>query len=524
MNAIGYIRISTKDQSQYSLEYQERNVREYCTRNGLKLLEVFKDDGESSYTFDRPDFLKLEAFIKKNKSLTHMIIFDHDRFSRNLAEALLKIKELQDKFNIKVLATTDSFDTDFSDPTVFMMRAFKYMMAESELHRIRQRTRAGFLQGALNGRYLNKAPYGYINSRDDQDKPVLKIDEQKAFIVRMIFKEYNRGTNVFEIRDIVKPYGYKQKGRSAVTRILSNPVYAGLIKIPAHKGVKESIGKALHPPIVSEMAYYSAQKRLNGYKRKGTSINEIVPLKGVLQCDDCGNFLSAGNSRSKTGKYHWYYVCSKCRENFPATKLHDQMNKMLDLFSFFQERIDWYVEKLSEEIGIMFHDKGEKIARIERALRNVNDRIDAIDEKYLTEPTISKATYARSVEKLRSEQINLMGQLQDLNTDQDDHWVRLKELMPKMHDLRGLYEVMDLYSKQTFLKLCFNGFLSYKNGKFRTPHLNAVFAHNIDQLQQTGLLEIENGTDISIQSRSYHVRDSNSLKCLFALDCLQLLL
>src|SRR5438128_8719750 len=103
MNAIGYCRISIADQSRYSMEGQERAIEQYCTTNDLTLLNIFKDDGESSYSFDRPDFNALEKFIRKNKSVDYLIIYDYDRLSRNLAEALLKIKELHEKFSIKVL-------------------------------------------------------------------------------------------------------------------------------------------------------------------------------------------------------------------------------------------------------------------------------------------------------------------------------------------------------------------------------------------------------------------------------------
>ncbi|TBO44475.1 recombinase family protein [Pedobacter kyonggii] len=96
MNAIGYIRISKKDQSTHSLDYQEKSIRDYCDRNALELGSLFIDDGESSYTFDRPDYKALEDFIKKNKkSVKYLVIFDHDRFSRNLPEALQKIEFLE---------------------------------------------------------------------------------------------------------------------------------------------------------------------------------------------------------------------------------------------------------------------------------------------------------------------------------------------------------------------------------------------------------------------------------------------
>ncbi|MGE7412709.1 recombinase family protein, partial [Pedobacter suwonensis] len=88
MNAIGYVRLSIKDQSQYSLGYQEKSIADYCEKNGVELLEVFSDNGKSSYTFDRPDYIALEDFIKQRKGkIQFLVVMDHDRFSRNLSEA-----------------------------------------------------------------------------------------------------------------------------------------------------------------------------------------------------------------------------------------------------------------------------------------------------------------------------------------------------------------------------------------------------------------------------------------------------
>ena len=59
MNAIGYLRLSMRDQSRYSLEYQEESVREYCARNKMVLLTIFKDNGQCSDNFDRLDYIAL---------------------------------------------------------------------------------------------------------------------------------------------------------------------------------------------------------------------------------------------------------------------------------------------------------------------------------------------------------------------------------------------------------------------------------------------------------------------------------
>ena len=67
MTAYGYIRISQEDQSNYSIDSQERYIREYCQRYNLTLKQIFTDNGESSYTFDRTQFNKLEERIRAEK-------------------------------------------------------------------------------------------------------------------------------------------------------------------------------------------------------------------------------------------------------------------------------------------------------------------------------------------------------------------------------------------------------------------------------------------------------------------------
>lgn len=130
MNAIGYMRLNIKDQSRYSLDVQESGIKDYCRRNDIELVALFKDNGQCSDTFDRADFIALESFIKKHKgTVRYLIVMDHDRFSRDLSEALLKIKEFERKHGIKVLSIDEPLDLDTSDPDVFLGRAFKYLMA-----------------------------------------------------------------------------------------------------------------------------------------------------------------------------------------------------------------------------------------------------------------------------------------------------------------------------------------------------------------------------------------------------------
>jgi site-specific DNA recombinase len=488
MNAIGYVRVSVKDQSTYSLDGQERAIRQYCATNDLQLLEVFKDDGESSYTFDRPDWKALERFIKANKSVTHLIIFDHDRFSRNLAEALIKIKELHDKFGVRVLATTDSFNTDFTDPSTFMIRAFKYMMAESELHKIRSRTQAGYIQACLKGHYVNKAPYGYINEKIGE-APSLSIDVEKAFAVKLIFNEYLAGSSIEEVRKLLKAHNFNLSGNSAIQRILTNPTYAGLIKVPQYRDRPETVVPGLHKAIVSEQSFYQAQQKLTGNKRISIHSNDEVPLKGVLKGPG-GRLVSAGNSKSKSGKYFWYYVQQEDRKHLSAIKLHAQMGELLDTLSFSTQRIAYYEKIVGTEIQKHLMGRAEQVARTKKALRQVEDKIALAEEKWLLQPT-SKAAYTKVMNALRSQHIELANRLRQLEEDGRIYWERLNAALPKLHDLRSCYEGMPLYRKHQFLNMVFDNSLRHDGTTYRTPYIHPIFEHNRLALKEKGLLVIE---------------------------------
>ncbi len=485
MTAYGYIRISQEDQSTYSIDSQERYIREYCIRYNLVLKQIFTDNGESSYTFDRAEFNKLQSQIKADKA-KYIVVYHLDRFSRNMAEAMLKIKELFAK-GIYVRDISEPVDLDDEDPNTFLLRAMKFMSAESELHRIRQRTKSGMLQAALNGRHANMAPVGYTNERDQCNKPVLEIDTERAAMVRLIFREYINGASIEEIRRLCRDKQYKITGNSSVQRILGNQVYAGFVKIPGSKDKSPRWAKGLHAPIISEQDYWLAQSRLNG-KTIHKQDREEVPLRGALHCW-CGRFVTAGNSKGRR-KYYWYYLCQEHRKSLPAKKLHDQFNDLLGNLSFDPLTTKWFKDQLGYALGEYLNNRGEKIQDLEKRLKMVENQIKRAGEKYLLMPAISEEAYKSVMTGLKTEEYRLHQEIAGLHTNQQAYWDNLHKLLFKLSDLRSAFEVMDLQRKHEFINLVFNNNLFYENGSYRTHHLHDLFSHNLPVLNEKGLLSI----------------------------------
>lgn len=511
MNAVSYIRISTEEQSKYSLDSQERVIREYCERNKVKLIASFKDDGAHSDTFDRPDYNALEAFLRQKKDVQFLVIYDHSRFSRSLAEALMKCAELQKKFQLTVLTINDPIDIDFTDPTAFMIRAFQFMQAEAELHNIRKRTKSGMVQAALDGRYAAPAPYGYKNERDGNNKPVLGIVEEKALIVRFFFREYLLGTNIEQLRATARELGYKQSGNSAVRRILSNPVYAGMIPVPAHKGRRNKYSKGIHTPLVSEQDYWLVQERLSG-KSISTQVREEVPLRGVLHCW-CGRKVTAGNSRGRAGRYYWYYLCQEHRQSISASRLHAQFNSLLDELSLSPRSLQWLQTKMAAEIGAHLNTRGEQMAEISRKIKLAERQIETTERKFLLQPDLSEATYSKVIAELRADLAILQRQMMALNTNQQDYYDRLRLILPRLSYLRESYEGMPLEKKQQFVNLVFDNNLYYENGIYRTTRLHPLLSGNELTLKEKGLLIIQKPLPVLGQT-PVSTRDGSGIQVL----------
>lgn len=490
MNAIGYMRLSVRDQSRYSLEYQEESIREYCSKNNIELTGLFKDNGESSYTFDRPDYRAVEAFIKKHKGKNqYFIIMDHDRFSRNLSEALAKITELEIKYSIKVLATHEPVDIDPSDPNVFMQRAFRYLLANEELLRIRKRTRQGMRHAQESGRFVNRAPFGYINAKDQSNKSILLIDEPKAEIIQKIYAEYLSGTPVHVIYKEVTALGFTVKGNSAITKVLSNCVYAGQIKVVGDRNHPERFVKGLHTPIVSEGDFWLAQEKLGNKRPSKAQATDKFPLRGILKCW-CGLHMTAGYSKGKK-QYYLYYRCIKhTSTNLSGIELHGKFMEVLSLLSFTPEQVEYIGTAVKNMLKTALKDREALLSSKTRQMQEVNQKIEELEERFFNKD-VELDTYKRWYSKYSFEKGHVMDELNNLNSKNKNTWERLQTLLPNLTSLADIYERATVKYKHLLIRAVFKHPITFSEGAFRTPLISDLFAHNYLAVKEKGLLLVE---------------------------------
>lgn len=369
-------------------------------------------------------------------------------------------------------------------PYYFQFRTQMLLGADVELRVIRDRTRFGMVSAAKSGRYIAKAPIGYINERDSQNKPIITIDAEKGELIKKVFHLYLTGMPIIDIQRLMNA-PLKLKGNSAIKRILTNHVYAGLIKVPSYYDEPEGIVKGIHDGLVDKDAFFSIQDLLNGKVQVHTSFNEEVPFRGVLYCH-CGHILTAGLSKGRS-KHYWYYKCPNHKENYSSTKLH---SKMLDLLEELTLR-PAILEALKNKVDINLKEERKKSLRHREGSANelskINEQLDSLEYKYISNE-IDPATYKKWLPKLKTQKGNAEAALKQSNPA--DHSV-IDFVFSKISSLKTLYQDANVYRKQALIRLLFGTNLFFEKDVYRTAFLSPAFLPKALILKQKRFLEIQ---------------------------------
>ena len=300
-----YCRVSSAEQVENtSLESQERNCREYAKREGIEVVKVFIEEGESAKTANRTQFMKAITFCtdKRNK-ITHFIVYKLDRFARNQNDHVITQTTLR-RHSVVLRSVTEPID---ETPIGRVMEGVISVFAEFDNNVRTERSKGGMMEKIKKGIWVWQAPLGYYRINKGSN---ISPEKTSAPLIVLLFEQYSHGTHTFQsLADYANERGFKTKhGKpicmQLVEKILKNPLYVGRIKVWGLdiKGEFESI--------VSEDLFARCQKgyRKNSIKMNRSKDNPNFPLRRISICPECKTSLTASSSTGGQGiKYSYYH-------------------------------------------------------------------------------------------------------------------------------------------------------------------------------------------------------------------------
>ncbi len=297
--AVEYLRYSSDNQTEQSIEGQMRVCHEYAKRNDIVIVDTYIDRAMTGTNDNRKDFQRMLKDSAK-QAWDYVIVYKLDRFSRNKYEMAMHKKTLKDN-GVKLLSAMENIpDT----PEGIILESLLEGMAEYYSAELSQKVKRGMKESRLKGNFTGGfVLYGYkvVNKK-------LVIDEDKAAVIRRIYTEYASGVYVKDIIEGLTRDGIYNRGkpfaRNTVYNTLKNEKYGGIYR---HGN---EVFDNIYPRIVPENIFRIVRESIekNHYGKHDSEMSFL--LKNKVICGYCGKPVASESGTAKNRSVKRYYKCS----------------------------------------------------------------------------------------------------------------------------------------------------------------------------------------------------------------------
>ncbi len=480
--ALIYCRVSTTKQKTEGsgLESQEHRCRQYAEAKGYAVEMVFPDDASGGGDFlNRPGMRAMLAYIEAQEGKPYVIIFDDlKRFARDTKFHWM----LREEFARRgALVECLNYKFEDSPEGIFVETVFA---ATGQLER--QQNRRQVIQKMTarveKGYWVFHAPIGYKFKTDRIHGKLLEPNEPVASCLREALEGYASGRfrSQAEVQRFLesKPDFPKDQPNGKirawkVTKILKNPLYAGYVQA---KKWGVSLRRGHHEPLVSFAAYENIQKNLVAGARPAAraDFNEDFPLRGFVECSECGKGMTGAWSKGCRKHYAYYRCvtrgCSQRSKSIPRAKFEAGFEEVIKSLQPSQQLVDLAIEMFKDawngRLEYMQAERREWQSQADAADKDILKLVDRLLES--ESQTVVKAIEAK-IEKLEREKISLAEKAREPlpNVGRSEECIELAmKFLARPWDIykNGNYAV-----RQTVLRLAFSEPLTFTpEGVYRT--------------------------------------------------------
>lgn len=191
---VGYIRVSTQGQVKdgYSIAYQEEEIKSFCARHNLELLDIYKDEGISGAKVDEDDLIiereSLQELLSdlKWRDVKHIVVLNTSRLWRSDMVKVLIQRELK-RYKVDVRAIEQlTYSIYAHDPSDFLINGMMELLDQYQRLEITLKLSRGRRKKAQQGGYAGgRVAFGYSAKKGQK---VLEIDAEQARTVKRLFE------------------------------------------------------------------------------------------------------------------------------------------------------------------------------------------------------------------------------------------------------------------------------------------------------------------------------------------------
>ncbi|MFB9841111.1 recombinase family protein [Mucilaginibacter ginsenosidivorans] len=469
--AVIYCRVSTKEQvtDGNSLITQERLCREYASKEGFEVTELFIEKGESAKTADRKELNRLLDFCtKKSNAIRAVIAYKIDRISRNLADySYIKVK--LNKADVEIRSVTEYFE---DTPAGRFMENIIANVSQFDNEVRTERSVGGMREAVNEGRYVWNAPLGYDNVR--MDKSTI-APNHLAPLIKETFQLIAQRTYPTEvIRLMMHQKGLTDKNGNPVNRAY----FFRIVRNPLYKGIIKTFGMTVQgsfEPIVEPDLFDEVQAVLND--RKNTvkhylKENPDFPLRRFVT-NEGGKLLRGYWAKGKTKKYP-YYSFQQVGTTIRKETLESIFLNYLQSLSYDSVQLKQLKRYLDNHFTKRVNNEEKAAVAIQERIKELDKQIDKLIELHTAEK-ISSTIFTSRIKKIEDERDDLLELQKSKITENVDVNGLLRSAAKALKQPHSIWQNGNLELKRAWQKFVFPKGLVFDGTNLRTPKICRLF-------------------------------------------------
>ncbi|WP_088186817.1 recombinase family protein [Desulfosporosinus sp. FKA] len=491
LKAAAYVRFSSDNQRDESIDAQIRAIKDYCKHNGYDVIKIYADRAKSATTDKRPQF---QQMIQDSSLGVFDVVIVHklDRFSRDKYDSTTYKRKLK-KNGIRLVSVTENLD---GSPESVILESLLEGMAEYYSKNLAREVMKGLKETAYQCKHTGGTPpLGY-----DIDPTTKKyvINEAEAKAVREIYSLYLNGYGYRRMITVLNEKGYKTKkgkpfGKNSIHELLRNEKYAGTYVFNRSASKDAFNNRNNHqnkdndsiirieggvPAIISKEDFQTVQTKMaNNKKRPGFyRAKEIYLLSGLIFCGECGHAMQGNHRReSKTRPKYISYRCGnrdrtkqcdnkEIRREYIEMYVLDQLEKRLfneKAIPHLVQMLNDYQSKYSSKINKEASDMETRLAEVKKQISNI---VTAIEKGFYQE------SFKTRMSELEDEKQSIEIFIQQLNAKNSTTQITEDNLRQILSVFKQFVTEKNIPECKKFIDNYVNKVLVYKD------HIEVVFS------------------------------------------------